>query len=91
MSANRSHLVAEVQKKLRISKAAAERAVNATLDGVKMLVRSRKVLQLIGFGSFKVVDRKARRGRNPKTGEPLRIKASKTVRFTPGKPFKKKL
>lgn len=91
MSANRGHLVEEVQKKLSMSKAAAERAVNVMLDGMKSLVKSKKGLQLIGFGSFKIVERKARKGRNPKTGETIKIKASRTVRFAPGSAFKKKL
>ena len=67
------------------TKAAVERAVNAVLDGVKRGLKKDGTVQLIGFGSFQVKHRKARTGRNPQTGEKIKIKASKTVGFKPGK------
>ncbi len=70
------------------TKAAAERAVNAVIDGVKAGVKKHGKVQLVGFGSFNVRTRKARAGRNPQTGETIRIKESKTVSFTPGQGFK---
>ncbi len=75
------------------SKAAAERAVNAVIDGIKAGVKKSKDMkvQLVGFGSFSVKTRKARAGRNPQTGETIQIKASKTVGFTPGKAWKDEL
>jgi DNA-binding protein HU-beta len=90
---NKVELIAAVQKTLgsETSKAEAERAVNAVIDAVKAGVKKSKNVQLIGFGTFKVASRKARQGINPKTGEKIRIKASKTVRFTPGKAFKELL
>ncbi|MDF1663769.1 MAG: HU family DNA-binding protein [Planctomycetota bacterium] len=71
------------------SKAAAERALVAVLDAVKAgLAGKEGTVQLIGFGSFNVKKRKARTGRNPRTGEKIKIKASKTVSFRPGKGLK---
>lgn len=83
-------LVEAVQKTLGkdTSKAHAEKVVAAVIDGIKSNVKKSKSLQLIGFGTFKLVNRKARKGINPKTGESIKIKASKSVRFTPGKAFK---
>jgi DNA-binding protein HU-beta len=84
------HLVESVQKSLGkdVSKAHSEKVVNAVIEGIKAHVKKSKSLQLIGLGTFKVVNRKARLGINPKTGEKIKIKASKSVRFTPGKAFK---
>lgn len=85
---NKIELISAVQKTLGSSKADAERAVNAVIDGIKTGVKKAKVVQLIGFGTFKVASRKARLGVNPKTGEKIKIKASKTVKFVAGKSFK---
>lgn len=86
---NKLELIASVQKSLGgISKAEADRVVNAVLDGIKAGIKKSKTVQLIGFGTFKVASRKARMGVNPKTGEKLKIKASKTVRFVAGKALK---
>jgi nucleoid DNA-binding protein len=86
---NKVKLVESVQKSLGgISKAEAERAVSAVLNGIKAGIKKDKSVQLIGFGTFKVAARKARTGVNPKTGDKIKIKASKTVRFGAGKAFK---
>jgi DNA-binding protein HU-beta len=85
---NKVELTAAVQKTLGSSKADAERAVTAVIDGIKAGVKKTKNVQLIGFGTFKVATRKARKGVNPKTGEQIKIKASKTVKFVAGKAFK---
>ena len=87
---NKVELVEAVQKSLgkETSKAEAERAVNAVIDGIKLGVKKSKNVQLIGFGTFKVASRKARLGINPKTGQKIKIKASKTVKFVAGKAFK---
>jgi DNA-binding protein HU-beta len=68
-----------------IAKSAAEEAINAFLDTVTNAVVKGDAVQLIGFGSFSMGARVARAGRNPKTGEPLQIAASNTVKFTAGK------
>ncbi len=88
---NKVDLIICVQKKLGISKADAERAVNAVIECKKLLVKKHKTLQLIGLGTYKVVHRKARLGVNPKTGEKIKIKPSKSVKFIPGKAFKSTL
>ncbi|MDR2463377.1 MAG: HU family DNA-binding protein [Verrucomicrobiales bacterium] len=91
MSVNRAQLVEKVQKELggETSKAAADRALSAVIGSIKESVKKAKVVQLIGFGTFKVVNRKARTGVNPKTGEKIKIAASKSVKFSPGADFKK--
>jgi len=85
---NKVALIEAVQKTLGSNKAEAERAVNAVIDGIKLGVKKSKTVQLIGFGTFKVASRKARIGVNPKTGEKIKIKASKTVKFVAGKALK---
>ena len=83
---NKAELVLAVQKMLgsSTSKAAAERAVDAVLDAVKAGLRRNKAVHLIGFGTFSVATRPARRGFNPHTRQPMKIPAIKTIRFRPG-------
>ncbi|MEI6071454.1 MAG: HU family DNA-binding protein [Verrucomicrobiae bacterium] len=88
---NKVELVTAVQKTLGSSKADAERALNAVISGIKLGIKKTKNVQLIGFGTFKVSNRKARKGVNPKTGQPIKIKASKGVKFSAGKAFKSSL
>lgn len=80
---NKAQLIDSVQEILGgdTSKRAASDALDAVLTAITQGVKQGPV-QLIGFGTFKPVDRKARMGRNPKTKEPVQIKASRTVRFT---------
>ncbi|MBE7444208.1 MAG: HU family DNA-binding protein [Planctomycetia bacterium] len=85
---NKQTLIESVTKELGISKAQVERAVNAVLNGISRGLKKDKNVQLIGFGTFLVKTRKARKGRNPQTGEPIKIKASKTVGFRVGKKLK---
>ena len=66
------------------SKAAAARAVDAVLDGITAGIKKDGLVQLIGFGTFSVKERAAREGRNPLTGEKIKLKASKTVSFKVG-------
>lgn len=90
---NKAELVEAVQKSLgnSSSKAEAERAVTAVIDAIKTGIRKDKNVQLIGFGTFRVAERAARMGINPKTGEKIKIKKSKTVKFATGKELKSKL
>lgn len=90
---NKAELVAVVQKSLGkdASKAQAERAVDAVVEGIKAGLKKGKPVQLVGFGTFKISSRKARMGINPKTGEKIKIKASKGVKFAAGKDLKAKL
>jgi DNA-binding protein HU-beta len=88
---NKAELIEYVAKQTGMTKRSAEDAVNATLWGIKKNVKKGGGVQLVGFGSFTVASRKGRMGRNPQTGEPIKIKPSKTVKFRPGKDFKKML
>ncbi len=90
---NKAELVGAVQKGLgkETSKAQAERALDAVIEGIKTGLKKDQSVQLVGFGTFKVATRKARTGVNPKTGEKIKIKASKGVKFTAGKDLKSKL
>jgi DNA-binding protein HU-beta len=90
---NKVELAAVVQKQLggETSKAEAERAVTAVINSIKLGVKKDKIVQLVGFGTFKVVERKARRGVNPKTRQQMKIPKSKGVKFIAGKDFKSKL
>ncbi len=85
---NKQDLVEAVAKELDTSKAQGERAVSAVLSGISKGLKKDKSVQLIGFGTFLVKKRKARKGRNPQTGETINIKASKTVGFKAGQKFK---
>ncbi len=90
---NKAKLIESVQKALgaETSKAHAASAVEAVVDGIKAGLKKDKSVQLIGFGTFKVANRKARTGVNPKTGAKIKIKASKTVKFVVGKDLKARL
>jgi nucleoid DNA-binding protein len=90
---NKVKLAAAVQKQFggETTKAEAERAVTAVINAIKVGVKKDKVVQLVGFGTFKVVERKARKGVNPKTLQQIRIPKSKSIKFVPGKDFKSKV
>lgn len=71
-----------------LTKVKADEALTIALDAIKKAVAKGDSVQLVGFGSFSSGSRAARMGRNPKTGEAIKIAASKTVKFTAGKAFK---
>jgi DNA-binding protein HU-beta len=83
---NKASLVTEVRKILSngTSNAAAERAIEAVLAGVKRGLRRDKEVSLVGFGTFAMAVRPARNGYNPHTRQPMKIRAIKTIRFKPG-------
>ena len=83
---NKAELISEVQKRLgrEISRATAERALDAVLAAVGYGIKRDREVQLVGFGAFNVVKRAARRGFNPHTKRPMKIRAIKTIRFKPG-------
>jgi DNA-binding protein HU-beta len=85
---NKSQLVAHVATELRASRLGAARLVDAVLDGILKGLREDKSVTIAGFGTFEVKDRKARTGRNPHTGEPIRIEAGRRVGFRMGKSLK---
>ena len=85
---NKTELIAEIAERAELSKKDAEKALKAFTDVVAdELVKGEKV-QLVGFGTFEVSERAAREGRNPKSGEPVRIEASKSPKFKAGKALK---
>ncbi|MBM3973136.1 MAG: HU family DNA-binding protein [Planctomycetes bacterium] len=87
---NKADLVSEVQKQLgtECSKAHAERAVNALIASIQRGLKKDKEVQIVGFGTFAVKNRKARTGTNPQNGETIQIKASRTVGFRAGASLK---
>ncbi|MFC5050860.1 HU family DNA-binding protein [Rubritalea spongiae] len=90
---NKAELVEAIQKNLGkdATKRAAEDALSAVLESIATGVKKDKRVQLIGFGTFEVKKRAARMGRNPKTGESMKIKASKTVGFKASSTLKNSL
>jgi len=89
---NKAELVEAVVKSLGTSsRAEAERVVTAVVDCIKTGIRKDKSVQLVGFGTFRVTERAARMGVNPKTGQKIKIKKSKTVKFAVGKELKARL
>ena len=87
---NKAELIEAVQKALGkdITKRAADEAVEAVLDSISKGIKKDKKVQIIGFGTFEVKKRAARMGRNPKTGEPIQIKAKRVVKFRVAKAAK---
>ena len=84
---NKGDLINEVAKVVSTKKEAQE-AVDCVLSSITKSLKKGDTVTLIGFGTFKVTQRKARKGRNPQTGEEIDIKASKAPKFTPGKALK---
>lgn len=85
---NKSDLIERMADVAEISKAAAERALDAFTDSVRGTLAKGGSVTLMGFGSFTVAKRAARTGRNPQTGDAIKIKARKAPKFTPGKALK---
>ncbi|MBI3269185.1 MAG: HU family DNA-binding protein [Planctomycetes bacterium] len=88
---NKGELIEMVANESKSPKSQAERWVNSTLEGIQKGLKKDKKVQLVGFGTFSIKTRKARKGRNPKTGEEIQIKATKTVAFKVGKDWKTSL
>lgn len=85
---NKSELIERMASDADISKAAAERALESFTTSVQSTLKKGGSVTLVGFGSWSVTKRAARTGRNPKTGEAIKIKARKAPKFSPGKAFK---
>ena len=85
---NKSELIEHIAKQADISKAAATRALEALIGGVKTTLKRGGSVSLVGFGTFTVTKRAARSGRNPRTGAAIKIKAAKVPKFRPGKGLK---
>jgi DNA-binding protein HU-beta len=84
---NKGDLVAEVSKVLKTKKDA-QAAVDCVLSSITNALENGDSVSLVGFGTFKVTERKARQGRNPQTGQEMYIPASKVPKFTAGKGLK---
>ena len=85
---NKAEFVSFIASRGRSSKAEAERMLNTVTDGMISAFGAGNSISIVGFGSFKIKQRAARDGRNPKTGAQMRIAAYKQVVFTPGKSIK---
>ena len=85
---NKSELISAIAENADLTKAAAGRALDATIDAVTESLKNGEPVTLIGFGTFEVRDRAARSGRNPRTGETIQIKAAKNPAFKAGKALK---
>ena len=85
---NKAELIEVIAKDAKLSKAAAQAALDATVAAVVKAVTKGDSVSLVDFGSFSSGKRAARTGRNPQTGETIKIPAAKTVKFSAGKAFK---
>ncbi len=85
---NKTDLVAAIADKAGLTKKDAESVVNAFTDTITKELKKGGKVSLVGFGTFEVTKRSARTGRNPQTGETMKIAASKAPRFKAGKAFK---
>ena len=87
----KADLIESLATKLDLQKTLAERVVNTMFDDIEGALQKGDKVNISGFGTFAVSDRKARQGRNPKTGETIEIPASKSAKFKAGKSLKDKL
>lgn len=85
---NRSELVAKIAEKSELTKKDSEKALSALIESVTEVLKAGEKVQLIGFGTFEVRKREARTGRDPRTGNPIKIPASKSPAFKAGKSLK---
>ena len=85
---NKTELIAAIADKADISKKDAEAALKALTETVTKELKKGEKVQIVGFGTFEVSERAAREGRNPQTGETMKIKASKAPKFKAGKALK---
>lgn len=85
---NKSQLVERISQQIEGGRAAATRAVDAVFDAIQEAVSKGEKVTITGFGVFERVERAARTGRNPATGEPVDVKASVVPKFRPGSEFK---
>lgn len=85
---NKTELVAAVAEKAEISKKDADSAVNAVIESISEAVASKDKVQIVGFGTFEARERKEKIGKNPRTGEEIKIAASVVPAFKAGKAFK---
>lgn len=85
---NKSELIESIAQSADMTKTDATRALEATVDSIKKALKKGDTVALVGFGTFSVGKRAARTGRNPRTGEEIKIKAAKVPKFSAGKGLK---
>ena len=85
----KAELIEKVSKDAKVTKVAAGKSIDAIIDGISMALKKGDRVSLVGFGSFSVSNRKARTGRNPQTGKPIKIAARKVARFKAGSALRK--
>jgi nucleoid DNA-binding protein len=88
MIMTKAELIEKIAAGSGLSKADAARALDSTLDAIKASLKKGQKVTLVGFGTYSVSKRKARKGRNPRTGQVINIPAGKTPKFTAGKALK---
>lgn len=88
---NKAELVEKIALKTQVTKAQSELILDAALEVITKTVSKGDEVKLVGFGTFSQIARKSRTGRNPKTGESVKIPGSRVPRFRPGKEFKEKV
>ena len=81
---NKAELISAIAAKSGLTKVDSQKSLNAVIEAITEAVKSGERVSLVGFGSFSVVERSARTGRNPQTGKEIKIKAKKVVRFKAG-------
>jgi len=86
---NKGDLVGKIAKDAGLTKSQAEAAFNSIVTGVTVSLKKGQKVTIVGFGTFSVAKRKARKGRNPQTGAPIKIAAHKVPKFAPGSELKK--
>lgn len=85
---NKTELIEHISAKADLSKADAARALEAFIGAVQTTLKKKGTVTLVGFGTFAVTERAARTGRNPRTGEEIKIKKARVPKFRPGKGLK---
>jgi len=88
---NKSELVSQVAEEVGLTKTQANAALDAIIESISKVLKKGDKVTLVGFGTFSVSKRAARKGRNPQTGETIKIKAKKVAKFKPGKELNSRL
>jgi DNA-binding protein HU-beta len=86
---NKGDLVGKLAKDANITKSKAEAAFNSLIQSITISLKKGQKVTIVGFGTFSVAKRKARTGRNPQTGAPIKIAARKVPKFSPGSDLRK--
>lgn len=88
MAIGKEELVKAIAEKTGVTQATAKKCLNAFLETVKEALRKKEEVRLVGFGTFKIVKRNEKKGKNIRTGETITIPAKEVVKFKPGKELK---